>query len=115
MRKLAVHVTFKDPENAPEIPEGSEVILQIRDTARACGPAVLVGKSKYTGASKFPLDYTVDYEVPRPGSNTEYSVSCSIKKDNKLLFINDTQFNICDRIDRRKYLEKIEIFVIKVK
>ncbi len=104
MGKLSGQITFKDPSNAPAIAPGAVAKIQVRNTALACGPAPLVGEAVIQNPTSFPFSYEIVYE--EPSGYAEYSLHCSILRDGKLEFINDTRFNIDNR-------STLDIFVIK--
>ena len=78
--------------NTDVIPDGAVAVVSVIDCSLACGPSKTLGKIEISDPKSFPFLYEVEYDESL--IDVEVAVNCRIFKDEKLIFINDTRFQI---------------------
>jgi uncharacterized lipoprotein YbaY len=109
MRKVKGSITMQSKH---DIPEGAIATISVADTSRACGRAETKGKVTITNP-KIPIQYEVEYDDSGFRNGFDYSLSCRIELNGKLLFINDTHFSIVDA-QTGNLLDKVDFHIIAV-
>ena len=71
------------------LPEGSEVIVQLRDVSRMDAAAVVLAEQRFTPRSQVPLPFELMVDSRRIDPRMRYAVAARIEHRGKLLFIND--------------------------
>jgi putative lipoprotein len=71
------------------LPEGSEVIVQLRDVSRADAAAVVLAEQRFKTRSQVPLPFELRVDAARIDPRMRYAVAARIEYGGKLLFIND--------------------------
>lgn len=96
------------------IPDNSVAEVSVIDCSRACGPSKTLGKVEIKNPKSFPFEYEVEFDESTVMLTYSHGfrVSCSINKDERLEFINDTAFSI---LDDGKILDRVDFNVIVVK
>jgi len=89
-------IVFRQP---PDVKKISRIVVSIRNTARADGPAPLIGTVELKGPFTLPVTFAVPYDPSKVRPNPMfYSISARVytKVDGseKLYYINDTRHNI---------------------
>ena len=81
-----------------DLPEGSRLIVQIRDTGRADAPSDLIAEQVIVNPGKSPVQFEVKYDTDKIMDRNLYSLQIRIVgSDDKLLFINDTVYEVITR------------------
>lgn len=82
-------LVFKEP---PVLNRVTRVVVQIRNTALADGPAPLVGEVEIRQPRSLPITFAVPYDPARVHPNPMfYSISARVYNGEKLSYINDTR------------------------
>jgi putative lipoprotein len=71
------------------LPEGSEVIVQLRDVSRVDAAAAVLAEQRFRSRSQVPLPYELRVDGARIDPRMRYAVAARIEHGGKLLFIND--------------------------
>ena len=80
------------------LPEGSKLVIQIRDTSYADGPSLLIAEKEIIDPGGSPVKFELKYDSSDIENRNLYSVSGSIySPDGQLLFINDTVYEVITR------------------
>ena len=71
------------------LPEGSDVVVQLRDVSRADAAAVVLAEQRFKTRSQVPLPFELLVNAARIDPRMRYAVAARIEYGGKLLFIND--------------------------
>ena len=71
------------------LPEGSEVIVQLRDVSRMDAAAVVLAEQRFLTRSQVPLPFELLVDGRKIDPRMRYAVAARIERGGKLLFIND--------------------------
>jgi len=90
------HVVFSE---APDVEKISRIVVSIRNTALADGPAPLIGTVELTPPFKLPVTFAVPYDPAKVQPNPMfYSISVRVSTvvdgSEKLYYINDTRHHV---------------------
>ena len=86
-----------------ELTPGATLIVRIRDTSYADGPAELIAEQVITDPGQVPIKFEVPYDRDDINSRNTYSVSARIEEsDGRLAFINDTAYDVITRGNPKK-------------
>ena len=78
-----------------QLPEGSKLVIQIRDTGYADAPSPLIAEKEIVDPGGSPVKFELKYDSSDIENRNLYSVSGSIySPDGQLLFINDTIYEV---------------------
>ena len=78
-----------------DLPEETVVYIHLSDVSLADAEAQLIAEQVITGASEFPIPYTVMYNPKEIVDNHTYTIGVRIEDDSgKLLFINPTAYHV---------------------
>ena len=74
------------------------LIVELRDTTYADGPARLIGRQTITNPGQVPIKFNVAYDRKAIDRRNLYSVSARIEEsDGRLAFVNDTVYEVLTR------------------
>ena len=98
-KKLTGSVTGRVTYNqSNSLPEGAKLIAQIRDTSLADASSDLIAEQVITDPSESPISFEIRYDKKKIEKGRLYSLSMRIvDTDGKLLFINDTVYEVITR------------------
>ena len=81
-----------------QLPEGSKLVIQLRDTGRADAPSPLIAEKEIVDPGTSPVKFEFQYDSSDIEDRDLYGVSGSIYgPGGKLLFINDTVYEVITR------------------
>ena len=81
-----------------KLPQGSKLIVQIRDTGMADAPSDLIAEQVIVNPGKSPVKFEVKYDTDKIEERNLYSMSIRIESPTgQLLFINDTVYEVITR------------------
>ena len=80
-------------ENNDNLKSGSIVELKVFDVSAPCLSNKVVGSLELEDQRRFPINFEIKYEFK---SGHRYAISCEIKKDNELLFVNPGSVSMFD-------------------
>ena len=87
-------VTF-DGDQA--IPEGAVMTVQLRDVSYLDAPAPLIASQTIDDPGRFPVDFAVPYEPDDIDPRAVYGLQVRVTLHDRLLYINDTAFDVLTR------------------
>ena len=87
-------ITF-DGEQA--IPESAVLVVQLRDVSLQDAAAPLIASQTIEDAARFPVDFAVPYEPDDIDPGATYGLQVRVTLHDRLIFINDTAFDVLTR------------------
>ena len=79
------------------IPEGAVMTVQLRDVSYQDAAAPLVASQTMDDPGRFPVDFAVPYEPDDIDPRATYGLQVSVYLHDRLIFINDTAFDVLTR------------------
>ena len=79
------------------IPEGAVMTVQLRDVSYLDAPAPLIASQTIDDPGRFPVDFAVPYEPDDIDPRAVYGLQVSVYLHDRLLYINDTAFDVITR------------------
>ena len=87
-------ITF---EGDQAIPEGAVMEVQLRDVSLQDVAAPLIASQTIEDPGRFPVDFAVAYEPDDIDSRATYGVQVRVTLNDRLIYINDTAFDVLTR------------------
>ena len=87
-------ITF-DGDSA--IPAGAVLVVQLRDVSYQDAAAPLIASQTIEDPGRFPVDFSVPYDPADIDSRAVYGLQARVTLGDRLLFINDTAFDVLTR------------------
>ncbi len=79
------------------IPEGAVMEVQLRDVSYQDAAAPLIASQTIEAPGRFPVDFAVSYEPDDIDQRAIYGLQVKVTIHDRLLYINDTAFDILTR------------------
>lgn len=79
------------------IPEGAVMTVQLRDVSYQDAAAPLIASQTIDDPGRFPVDFAVPYEPGDIDPRAVYGLQVSVTLNDRLIFINDTAFDVLTR------------------
>lgn len=79
------------------IPEGAVMTVQLRDVSYLDAPAPLIASQTIDDPGRFPVDFAVPYEPDDIDDRAVYGLQVSVYLHDRLIYINDTAFDVLTR------------------
>ena len=79
------------------IPEGAVMEVQLRDVSYQDAAAPLIASQTIQDPGLFPVDFAVPYEPADIDPRAIYGLQVSVYLHDRLIFINDTAFDVLTR------------------
>ena len=79
------------------IPDGAVMTVQLRDVSLQDAAAPLIASQTIDDPGRFPIDFAVPYEPGDIDQRATYGLQVRITLHNRLIFINDTAFDVLTR------------------
>lgn len=76
------------------LPPGAVVRIQLRDTARADAPALMLAQQEFAAGTGGPWPFSISAPMNVVPANARLSVAAQIRSGNRLLFTTDTQYPV---------------------
>ena len=96
--KLTGNVTGQVTYGNARLPTGAKFIAQIRDTSLADAPSDLIAEQVITNPDQSPVEFEIKYDESKIQTRQTYSLFLRIvSPDDKLLFVNDTVYEVITR------------------
>ena len=93
------------------IPEGAVLMVQLRDVSLQDAAAPLVASQTIDDPGRFPVDFAVPYEPGDIDQRATYGLQVRVTLHDRLIFINDTAFDVLTRSNPSR---GIDMWVIAV-
>ena len=87
-------VTFNGDQ---AIPDGAVMEVQLRDVSYLDAAAPLIASQTIEDPGRFPVDFAVPYEPDDVDPRAVYGLQVSVTLNDRLIFINDTAFDVLTR------------------
>ena len=87
-------ITF---DGEPSIPEGAVMTVQLRDVSYQDAAAPLIASQTIANPERFPVDFAVPYNPNDIDSRATYGLQVRVTLDDRLIYINDTSFDVLTR------------------
>ncbi len=79
------------------IPEGAVMEVQLRDVSYQDAAAPLIASQTIENPGRFPVDFAVPYEPDDIDPRATYGLQVSVYLHDRLIYINDTAFDVITR------------------
>ena len=79
------------------IPDGSVLTVQLRDVSYQGAASILIAEQTIENPKRFPLDFSVQYDPGDIDQRAIYGLGIRITLNDRLLYINDTAFDVLTR------------------
>ena len=79
------------------IPEGAVMTVQLRDVSLQDAAAPLVASQTIDDPGRFPVDFAAPYEPGDIDQRATYGLQVRVTLHDRLIFINDTAFDVLTR------------------
>lgn len=115
MRKISGKITC---ETKNDIASGAQAGIRVIDCGRMDAPSKTLGQQIINDPKSFPIHFEVEYDdsfVKAEQFHGQYALQCSIEHGDKLIFVNDTRFNIVSDHSKRELFETMDFHVIEIK
>ena len=87
-------ITFN---GAQAIPDGAVMTVQLRDVSLQDAAAPLIASQTIDDPGRFPIDFAVPYEPGDIDQRATYGLQVRVTLYDRLIFINDTAFDVLTR------------------
>ena len=87
-------ITF---DGDPAIPSGAVLTVELRDVSYQDASSILIASQTIEGPERFPIDFSVPYEPDDIDSRATYGLQISIRLHDRLIYVNDTAFDVLTR------------------
>ena len=95
----------------PAIPAGAVVTVQVRDVSYQDAASKLIASQTIENPGRFPIDFSVPYEPDDIDSRAIYGLQVSITLNDRLIYINDTAFEVITRGNPKR---GVDMWVVSV-
>lgn len=115
MRKISGKITC---ETKSGIANGAKASVRVIDCGRMDAPSITLGQQIIDDPKSFPLHFEVEYDdsfLKAEGFHGQFALQCFVELGDKLLFVNDTRFNIVSDHSKRELFDTMDFHVIEVK
>jgi putative lipoprotein len=92
--KIQGSVTYRE---RIALPPTAQLEIVLADVSLADAPYRKISDLKITPAGQVPIQFTIEYDPTKINPNFTYAVMARITDDGKLLFINDTSYQVITR------------------
>ena len=79
------------------IPDGAVMTVQLRDVSLQDAAAPLIASQTVDDPGRFPIDFAVPYEPGDIDQRATYGLQVRVTLHDRLIFINDTAFDVLTR------------------
>ena len=79
------------------IPKGAVLTVQLRDVSLQDAAAPLIASQTIDDPGRFPIDFAVPYEPDDIEDNRTHGLQARITLNDRLIYINDTAFDVLTR------------------
>ena len=84
-------ITF---DGDPAIPSGAVLTVELIDVSLIDAPSVLIAAQTVENPGRFPLEFSVPYHPDDIDSRSRYGLHISISLNDRLIYVNDTAFDV---------------------
>ena len=87
-------ITF---DGEPAIPEGAVLEVELRDVSYQDAAAPLIANQTIASPERFPVDFAIPYDPDDIDPRAVYGLQVSITLNGRLIYANDTAFDVLTR------------------
>ncbi len=87
-------ITF---QGDPTIPAGAVLTVELRDVSYQDAASTLIASQTIPNPQRFPIDFAVRYQPNDIDPRATYGLSIRVTLNNRLIYINDTAFDVLTR------------------
>ncbi len=87
-------ITF---DGDPAIPPDAVLTVEIRDVSYQDAPSELISSQTIESPERFPIDFAVPYKPDEIDPRATYGLQVRITRNEHLIYINDTAFDVLTR------------------
>ena len=87
-------ITF---DGDPSIPSGAVLTVELRDVSYQDASSILIASQTIEEPERFPIDFAVAYEPDDIDSGATYGLQIRITVEDRLIYVNDTAFDVLTR------------------
>lgn len=87
-------ITF---DGDPAIPPGAVLTVELRDVSYQDAPSELISSQTIESPERFPTDFAVPYKPDEIDPRATYGLQVRITRNEHLIYINDTAFDVLTR------------------
>ena len=87
-------ITF---DGDPSIPPGAVLTVELRDVSYQDAPSELISSQTIESPERFPIDFAVPYKPDEIDPRATYGLQVRITRNEHLIYINDTAFDVLTR------------------
>lgn len=81
----------------PTIPAGAVLTVELRDVSYLDAASKLIASQTIPNPERFPIDFAVRYQPDDIDPRATYGLSVRVTLNNRLIYINDTAFDVLTR------------------
>ena len=101
-------ITF---EGDPAIPTGAVLTVELRDVSYQDAPSKLISSQTIESPERFPIEFAVPYKPDDIDPRATYGVQIRVTRNDQLIYINDTAFEV---LTRGNPSQGVQVWVIAV-
>ncbi len=87
-------ITF---DGDPTIPAGAVLTVSLRDVSYQDAASTLIASQTIPNPERFPIDFAIRYDPNDIDSRATYGLSVRVTRNGRLIYINDTAFDVLTR------------------
>ena len=87
-------ITF---QGDPTIPAGAVLTVELRDVSYQDAASILIASQTIPNPRRFPIDFAIRYQPSDIDPRATYGLSIRVTLNNRLIYINDTAFEVLTR------------------
>ncbi len=87
-------ITF---QGDPTIPDGAVLTVELRDVSYQDAASTLIASQTISKPERFPIDFAVRYQPSDIDPRATYGLGIRVTRNDRLIYINDTAFDVLTR------------------
>ena len=87
-------ITF---DGDPKIPAGAVLTVELRDVSYQDAASTLIASQTIQDPQRFPIDFAIRYQPNDIDPRAIYGLTIRVTLNHRLIYINDTAFNVLTR------------------
>ena len=87
-------ITF---QGDPSIPAGAVLTVALRDVSYQDAASTLIASQTISNPQRFPIDFAIRYQPNDIDPRATYGLGIRVTLNDRLIYINDTAFNVLTR------------------
>ncbi|MDE2867748.1 MAG: YbaY family lipoprotein [Chloroflexota bacterium] len=87
-------ITFEGDQS---IPAGAVLTVELRDVSYQDAPSTLIASQTIPNPQRFPIDFAIRYQPSDIDPRATYGLGIRVTLNDRLIYINDTAFDVLTR------------------